>query len=779
MPAPVFYSVSMYGTASIEIGAGTIVIADGVATLSVEQTSNIGVGVAIEYNSLECYIAPNRLGFDSGGTAELLVDTKIAGATSGATGIVRFVELTSGTWAGGDAAGWIYFEKTTGTFENNEQINRTKPTSSSNIATVDGTIEGNIGNGNTEFVVKTATGGTPANQSSTAVTSIHHVWATIAAFEGAFTGSSYINNTSLVTADVVAHCCMYYDHDNQTPDSTAVVVNWGGTTDATRKLVILIPTGTAESINNQRHSGVWDSNKAYMQLAESARFIECQEGFSDIQGIQLDAVNTISAIIDIDPKLDDGTYNIDSVIGKNANGQYQAYVCATDLKAYIVNIWNCIFDGNSGSSGKGVICNKAAPVFNMFHNTIYGVVSNQGIETSNSPAFTVINNAVFNNSDDFVGAGMTISYCASDDGDGTNEVDWDAGATDWALVFADHANGDFSLNDYTGASAVIEQGTDLSSSEGIWRDIAGNERGSTPDIGAFEFVSSGSAITKIFAESAGATDSVIRAIIINKIYAEAMSASDSVPHKLSITKILNDTAQAIDGWLKTTGISKVWNESATGTDSESKFMGLVKVFSETANAAESFARTLGLVKVKNEITNAIENLIKKLIIKKIKNESVSSADEDIKRLAINKIKGENVTSTDTSFKFLGLVKVFSEVASASESFAHVLGLVKVKNEAATATETRHKGLIIKKIIAESVIAIENYAKKLAINKVKTEEVNASDSSLFFLGLVKIRAEIAGAVEDLIKYIRLVTGWCETIEHNSEMTVVVEHNSKFK
>jgi len=217
MPAPVFYSISPFGTGTIETGAGNITITSGVATLTVEQTGNIGVGVAIEYEADSiAYIAPNRIGFDSGGTVELLPGTKIEDATSGATGIVRYVELLSGTWAGGDAAGWIYFEKTTGTFGNNNIINRTKPTASANIATVNGTIEGNIGNGNTEFVVKSAIGADAANQTITAVTSIHHEYASLATFEAGFTDAAHVNNTNLTSADVVVHACHYYDHDNQT-----------------------------------------------------------------------------------------------------------------------------------------------------------------------------------------------------------------------------------------------------------------------------------------------------------------------------------------------------------------------------------------------------------------------------------------------------------------------------------------------------------------------------------------------------------------------------------
>ncbi|NIP55958.1 MAG: hypothetical protein GWN13_29875, partial [Phycisphaerae bacterium] len=91
-------------------------ISSGVATLTVAQTGNIGVGCDIDFGAgpTNVYIAPNRIPFNSGGTVELKVGNKITGGTSGATGIVRAIELTSGTWTGGDAAGYIYFSSTTG-----------------------------------------------------------------------------------------------------------------------------------------------------------------------------------------------------------------------------------------------------------------------------------------------------------------------------------------------------------------------------------------------------------------------------------------------------------------------------------------------------------------------------------------------------------------------------------------------------------------------------------------------------------------------------------------
>lgn len=64
---------------------------------------------------------PNRMAipFSSGGTAEIVVGSKITGRTSGAIATVRKVLQYSGTFAGGDAAGFLIIDRDTltGTFE--------------------------------------------------------------------------------------------------------------------------------------------------------------------------------------------------------------------------------------------------------------------------------------------------------------------------------------------------------------------------------------------------------------------------------------------------------------------------------------------------------------------------------------------------------------------------------------------------------------------------------------------------------------------------------------
>lgn len=62
------------------------------------------------------------LNFDTGGPTELVDDMRLVGRTSGATGVILDVSLTSGSWAGGDAAGFLVLYKVTGSFQDDEVI---------------------------------------------------------------------------------------------------------------------------------------------------------------------------------------------------------------------------------------------------------------------------------------------------------------------------------------------------------------------------------------------------------------------------------------------------------------------------------------------------------------------------------------------------------------------------------------------------------------------------------------------------------------------------------
>lgn len=58
-----------------------------------------------------------HLAYTDGGVAAIAVGDTITGATGGATAVIEKVILTSGTWAGGDAAGFLDLKTISGTFE--------------------------------------------------------------------------------------------------------------------------------------------------------------------------------------------------------------------------------------------------------------------------------------------------------------------------------------------------------------------------------------------------------------------------------------------------------------------------------------------------------------------------------------------------------------------------------------------------------------------------------------------------------------------------------------
>jgi len=81
---------------------------------------NVGATAGVMHKATTAgWVAQNlgrTVGFTSGGTIEIVEGNTITGATSAATATVRRVILTSGTWAGGNAAGRLILSGQTGNF---------------------------------------------------------------------------------------------------------------------------------------------------------------------------------------------------------------------------------------------------------------------------------------------------------------------------------------------------------------------------------------------------------------------------------------------------------------------------------------------------------------------------------------------------------------------------------------------------------------------------------------------------------------------------------------
>lgn len=78
--------------------------------------------------------------FTSGGTYEIVAGDVITGATSAKTATVWLVYTTSGTWAGGDAAGWLFLSACSGALVS-ENLNVGANT---NVATIGGDSTPNL-----------------------------------------------------------------------------------------------------------------------------------------------------------------------------------------------------------------------------------------------------------------------------------------------------------------------------------------------------------------------------------------------------------------------------------------------------------------------------------------------------------------------------------------------------------------------------------------------------------------------------------------------------------
>jgi len=73
---------------------------------------------------IECMTARKyTISFTGGGTEQVEPGDTVTGATSGATGLVDSVSLSTGAWADGDAAGTITMRRVSGTFQNGENLN--------------------------------------------------------------------------------------------------------------------------------------------------------------------------------------------------------------------------------------------------------------------------------------------------------------------------------------------------------------------------------------------------------------------------------------------------------------------------------------------------------------------------------------------------------------------------------------------------------------------------------------------------------------------------------
>ena len=237
--------------------------------------------------------------------------------------------------------------------------------------------------------------------------------------------------------------------------------------------------------------GIFDNTKFYSDGGNAKACVSVYDDFVKFINLQFQpTANDVGSTYGITVSLQSAgsVITIDSCIIKGVcSGEGSSYGVFVNDADSTVNVYNTIVYGFISSdypADAGFLAIRGdAGITNVYNCTVHG--NNYGIYRVGG-TLTVKNCAVFNNTNDFNGT-ITIDYCASDDGDGTNAQDFTAEATDWNKVFENYAIGDFRLKDYTTSPCCVGVGTDNPGAGLYSDDIAGTARTSTWDIGAFEY----------------------------------------------------------------------------------------------------------------------------------------------------------------------------------------------------------------------------------------------------------------------------------------------------
>ena len=255
----------------------------------------------------------------------------------------------------------------------------------------------------------------------------------------------------------------------------------GFTVDSTRYVKIFVPAG-------HRHNGKWSTGKARL-VSDATNDNTCltvNDPYTIIDGLQIDVGTDRSYRYGI--QVGETDVIVRNCIIRNSSSSTDIMgIRLYDADGGGFLIYNCIVYGFNTTNSFGINVATEQDGALIMCCTVSGCGT--GIRSAYHDAI-ITNCASFNNATDISGDTITVSYCATDDGSGTNAVDISPGATeadDWAAAFTDYSNGDFSLKS---GSDLIDAGIGPALDSNVpTTDIVGTSRsGNTCCIGAFEYV---------------------------------------------------------------------------------------------------------------------------------------------------------------------------------------------------------------------------------------------------------------------------------------------------
>lgn len=318
-----------------------------------------------------------------------------------------------------------------------------------------------------------------------------------------------------VLADTIEFIC-----EGTAADSTIVTFS-GWTT--TSSYTINIRTTQAN-----RHDGKWNTEKYRLVDSNYSPIVTLDESHVTVDGLQIENTRNTSGGGTLKINAVAGIYIENTIIRSSPlTGARTVEATSSSTVATFINciVYNPHVTANS-YRGFYLRCSSAT----LYNCTIYnfngiGVYRNTGTVTST-------NCVSFSNGDDF--SGGTQTFCASDDGDGTDAVHWTGGATDWANVFEDYANDDFHLKNFSGTGAIIGQGTDNPGSGLYSDDIDGDTRTSVWDIGADEYVASGTVYQQA---TAGSMPNSVASVVAVSIFGQMVVGAAPNPAAVIVRQV--------------------------------------------------------------------------------------------------------------------------------------------------------------------------------------------------------------------------------------------------
>jgi hypothetical protein len=254
-------------------------------------------------------------------------------------------------------------------------------------------------------------------------------------------------------------------------DDTTEAQFGGWTTDATRYIEII---GT-----DFPSDGILDTSKYILNITNPGGNNSCLSvpNYTRIRNLQVQLNHTDGGIYTGISLSGSSNCIVDScIIPCVYTGSNYGFALVLDGGGHTV--YNCvIYDWKTHASSRGITASGGT---NVIYNTT--VWNTGGAGFINFGTMTVKNCISALSPDDFGNFGsITIDYCASDDGDGTNSLDAVSG--DWDNELTDANNGDFTIV----ASGNCENGgTDDPGSGAYSDDITGASRTSTWSVGAYE-----------------------------------------------------------------------------------------------------------------------------------------------------------------------------------------------------------------------------------------------------------------------------------------------------